>query len=389
MSFLKSCSLMLFCPGTILCEFCGLGQTCVCANHIFIQFSIYTNFASQLAKKVTTCCSCQGRKGEGGVGLVVDRGEVFHVLGESGYVQTSAREHSQVTCSDWMDLSGVCWRLEKTRPAQMKRQCRGSLMESMHPAPPKEVEKQCAWIRCEGEPIDQEITRPVAKGLDDVGRDASKKEFGGAANAERVLWWESGAAREESFASEAVPAVCCLLGKQRKIWRVRGIWLIEIRVALLADDDIFALRFGHLGKWEMEFAISPRQTWPQRAKQVAARQQVSSGFENKARGKGAKHCASDWRMGWFCGLWGQVGDTIEDAVKSSVTNPVDIVVDMPGLDSSHVGLNCVAGEGINTQGSKGEMLISWETMVGCHENNEEETYPYIQICLIKSIRQKW
>ncbi|KAF9266220.1 succinic semialdehyde dehydrogenase [Marasmius fiardii PR-910] len=38
--------------GAILCKFRGSGQTCVCANRIFVHSSIYAEFASRLAEKV-------------------------------------------------------------------------------------------------------------------------------------------------------------------------------------------------------------------------------------------------------------------------------------------------------------------------------------------------
>jgi succinate-semialdehyde dehydrogenase / glutarate-semialdehyde dehydrogenase len=44
-----------FCPtGAILCKFRGSGQTCVCANRIYVQSSVYADFASRLAEKVAT-----------------------------------------------------------------------------------------------------------------------------------------------------------------------------------------------------------------------------------------------------------------------------------------------------------------------------------------------
>ncbi|KAI0691303.1 succinic semialdehyde dehydrogenase [Cerioporus squamosus] len=38
--------------GAIVCKFRGTGQTCVCANRIYVQSSIYAEFASRLAEKV-------------------------------------------------------------------------------------------------------------------------------------------------------------------------------------------------------------------------------------------------------------------------------------------------------------------------------------------------
>jgi len=38
--------------GAVLCKFRGSGQTCVCANRIYVQSSIYAEFASRLAEKV-------------------------------------------------------------------------------------------------------------------------------------------------------------------------------------------------------------------------------------------------------------------------------------------------------------------------------------------------
>ncbi|KAK1229267.1 hypothetical protein PQX77_007689 [Marasmius sp. AFHP31] len=39
--------------GAIACKFRGSGQTCICANRIFVHSSIYAEFASRLAEKVT------------------------------------------------------------------------------------------------------------------------------------------------------------------------------------------------------------------------------------------------------------------------------------------------------------------------------------------------
>lgn len=38
--------------GAIVCKFRGSGQTCVCANRIYVHSSIYADFASKLAEKV-------------------------------------------------------------------------------------------------------------------------------------------------------------------------------------------------------------------------------------------------------------------------------------------------------------------------------------------------
>ena len=38
--------------GAIVCKFRGTGQTCVCANRIYVQSSIYAEFASRLAERV-------------------------------------------------------------------------------------------------------------------------------------------------------------------------------------------------------------------------------------------------------------------------------------------------------------------------------------------------
>lgn len=39
--------------GAIACKFRGSGQTCVCANRIYVQSSVYAEFASRLAEKVS------------------------------------------------------------------------------------------------------------------------------------------------------------------------------------------------------------------------------------------------------------------------------------------------------------------------------------------------
>ena len=40
--------------GAILCKFRASGQTCVCANRIYVHSSVYAEFASRLAEKVAT-----------------------------------------------------------------------------------------------------------------------------------------------------------------------------------------------------------------------------------------------------------------------------------------------------------------------------------------------
>ena len=35
-----------------MCKFRGTGQTCVCANRIYVQSSVYAEFASRLAERV-------------------------------------------------------------------------------------------------------------------------------------------------------------------------------------------------------------------------------------------------------------------------------------------------------------------------------------------------
>lgn len=39
--------------GAIICKFRSSGQTCVCANRIYVQSSVYADFASRLAERVT------------------------------------------------------------------------------------------------------------------------------------------------------------------------------------------------------------------------------------------------------------------------------------------------------------------------------------------------
>lgn len=48
----RVCSFMALHPGAILCKFRASGQTCVCANRIYVQSSVYADFASRLAEKV-------------------------------------------------------------------------------------------------------------------------------------------------------------------------------------------------------------------------------------------------------------------------------------------------------------------------------------------------
>jgi len=38
--------------GAIVCKFRGSGQTCICANRIYVHSSVYAEFASRLAEKV-------------------------------------------------------------------------------------------------------------------------------------------------------------------------------------------------------------------------------------------------------------------------------------------------------------------------------------------------
>jgi succinate-semialdehyde dehydrogenase/glutarate-semialdehyde dehydrogenase len=38
--------------GAILCKFRGTGQTCICANRIYVQSNVYAEFASRLTERV-------------------------------------------------------------------------------------------------------------------------------------------------------------------------------------------------------------------------------------------------------------------------------------------------------------------------------------------------
>ena len=38
--------------GAVICKYRGSGQTCVCANRIYVQSSVYADFASKLAARV-------------------------------------------------------------------------------------------------------------------------------------------------------------------------------------------------------------------------------------------------------------------------------------------------------------------------------------------------
>lgn len=40
--------------GAILSKFRATGQTCVCANRIYVQSNVYAEFASRLAERVAT-----------------------------------------------------------------------------------------------------------------------------------------------------------------------------------------------------------------------------------------------------------------------------------------------------------------------------------------------
>ena len=40
--------------GAIFCKFRATGQTCVCANRIYVQSNVYAEFASRLAERVAT-----------------------------------------------------------------------------------------------------------------------------------------------------------------------------------------------------------------------------------------------------------------------------------------------------------------------------------------------
>jgi acyl-CoA reductase-like NAD-dependent aldehyde dehydrogenase len=39
--------------GAILSKFRGSGQTCICANRIYVQSNVYAEFASRLTERVT------------------------------------------------------------------------------------------------------------------------------------------------------------------------------------------------------------------------------------------------------------------------------------------------------------------------------------------------
>ena len=39
-------------PGALICKFRGSGQTCICANRIYVHSSVYAEFGSRLASRV-------------------------------------------------------------------------------------------------------------------------------------------------------------------------------------------------------------------------------------------------------------------------------------------------------------------------------------------------
>jgi acyl-CoA reductase-like NAD-dependent aldehyde dehydrogenase len=50
----EDCLPYLGVSGAILCKFRATGQTCVCANRIYVQSNVYAEFASRLAERVAT-----------------------------------------------------------------------------------------------------------------------------------------------------------------------------------------------------------------------------------------------------------------------------------------------------------------------------------------------
>ncbi|KAK7040950.1 hypothetical protein VNI00_009546 [Paramarasmius palmivorus] len=46
------CNLDEAVSAAIICKFRGSGQTCICANRIYVQEGVYTEFTSRLAEKV-------------------------------------------------------------------------------------------------------------------------------------------------------------------------------------------------------------------------------------------------------------------------------------------------------------------------------------------------
>ena len=67
-------------PGAIACKFRHTGQTCICANRIFVQSNVYDEFASKLSAKVEGFVVGDGLHENTSVDVTAALTSIYHVV---------------------------------------------------------------------------------------------------------------------------------------------------------------------------------------------------------------------------------------------------------------------------------------------------------------------
>jgi len=80
--------------GAIICKFRNAGQTCVCANRIFVQEGVYDAFAEKFAKATAELRMGDGTEDGVTVGPLIDEGAASDVL---GFVEDAVERGAKVT----------------------------------------------------------------------------------------------------------------------------------------------------------------------------------------------------------------------------------------------------------------------------------------------------
>jgi len=87
--------------GAMLCKFRNTGQTCVCANRIYVQDGIYDAFAAALAKEIATLKVGRSLEGKNDIGPLIDmdglakvEAHVADALAKGAECQTGGARHA-------------------------------------------------------------------------------------------------------------------------------------------------------------------------------------------------------------------------------------------------------------------------------------------------------
>ena len=65
--------------GAIACKYRNSGQTCVCANRIFVQDEVYDEFSEKFAERASKLKVADGRQGGSEIGPLIDMAAIEKV----------------------------------------------------------------------------------------------------------------------------------------------------------------------------------------------------------------------------------------------------------------------------------------------------------------------